>query len=141
MSRLNALLLVLKSCEGDMCRNPWQAFADDSGSDRMHRFNTLELALNPVLDSYFDKLPKVQFQECLQSQVVDNERPFFPEAAAEGLGTAWRVTFDDWDSPAFKPDERVPNNTVPAGSVEQRTALYSELMADMRELVEAELKG
>lgn len=65
--------------------------------------------------------------------------PFYPEEAAEKLGTAWRVTFDNWDSPAFVSDVRVPNNTVAAGSLEQRIALYEELMGDMRNLTQQEL--
>lgn len=76
----------------------------------MHCFNTLELVLNPVLDTHFDKLPQVQCQECLQSQVVDTERPhLFPGEAAKGLSTGRRATFDDLDSPVFESDECVPN--------------------------------
>lgn len=141
MSRLDALLLVLKSCEGEVCRNPWLAFTDDITGKHLPQFDTLELSLDPHLDEYFSQLPKVQFSACIQSQVVENERPFFPEGAAEGLGTAWRVTFDDWESPEFSPNARVPNNTFPAGSMEQKTALYSELMASKRELAQIELDG
>ncbi|KAK8109532.1 hypothetical protein PG999_007669 [Apiospora kogelbergensis] len=142
MSRLNALLLVLKSCEGAMCRDPWMAFTDDTVDKSLpSRFDTLESALDPTFDDYFSQLPKVQFNQCLRVQSVENEMPFFPQEASKGLGSAWRIMMDDWASPEFKPAARVPNNTFPAGGLEQRTASYSELSAAMRELTKIELDG
>ncbi|KAI6353671.1 hypothetical protein MCOR31_011668 [Pyricularia oryzae] len=139
MTRLNALLLVIKSCEGDVCRAPWQAFANDTALAGLPSFSTLDDALDPRLDDYFASLPGVHFDACLQAQVVANEWPFYPEAAAEGLGTAWRVTFDDWSSPAFRTRDKVPANAVPAGSVEQRTATFADLLAAQRDLTGFEL--
>lgn len=53
--RLDALLLVLKSCSGDTCRTPWKSvFPDGSVS-------SLQTALAEEFDGYFEALPKVQY--------------------------------------------------------------------------------
>lgn len=53
--RLDALLLVLKTCVGDVCRNPWKTvFPDGSVS-------SLKAALEKRFDGYFADLPKVKY--------------------------------------------------------------------------------
>lgn len=53
--RLDALLLVLKTCVGDVCRNPWKSvFPDGSVS-------SLKAALAKSFDGYFADLPKVKY--------------------------------------------------------------------------------
>ncbi|CAD0092287.1 unnamed protein product [Aureobasidium vineae] len=56
--RLDALLLVLKTCKGQTCINPW-ASLHPSGS-----VETLLEALNPEFDAFYQKYPKVGFSSC-----------------------------------------------------------------------------
>ncbi|KAL0565432.1 hypothetical protein V5O48_016596 [Marasmius crinis-equi] len=55
-SRLDALLVVLKTCIGEACRDPWKAFNISASS--------LSDALDSQFDSYFDSLPRFKYSEC-----------------------------------------------------------------------------
>lgn len=54
-ARLNALLLVLKTCVGDSCRQPWSALFTN-GSVR-----NLQEAMHSKYDEYFRSLPSVKY--------------------------------------------------------------------------------
>ncbi|KAI5243090.1 arylsulfatase [Aureobasidium subglaciale] len=56
--RLDALLVVLKTCKGNTCVKPWESHHED-GSVAI-----LTEALNPKFDNYYLKYPKVGFSSC-----------------------------------------------------------------------------
>ena len=66
--RLNTLTLVLKTCKGKSCYDPWSAL-DPSGQTQ-----TLEDALNPKFDAFYAGQPKVQM-ECAAGYLIQNELP------------------------------------------------------------------
>ncbi|KAJ8081538.1 hypothetical protein PM082_007383 [Marasmius tenuissimus] len=55
-SRLDALLIVLKTCVGGTCQDPWKAFNIPASS--------LTEALDSRYDAYFDSLPRFKYTEC-----------------------------------------------------------------------------
>uniref|UniRef100_A0A0W0G3C0 Putative alkaline phosphatase-like protein n=1 Tax=Moniliophthora roreri TaxID=221103 RepID=A0A0W0G3C0_MONRR len=57
-SRLDALLVVLKTCVGDMCRNPWGVIFSAGEA------NGLIESLVAQYDTYFDSLPKFGYRLC-----------------------------------------------------------------------------
>ncbi|KAI3601354.1 arylsulfatase [Moniliophthora roreri] len=57
-SRLDALLVVLKTCVGDTCRNPWGAIFPAGEA------NGLIESLDARYDTYFDSLPKFGYRLC-----------------------------------------------------------------------------
>ena len=82
ISRLDALLLVLKSCKGSSCVKPWQVL--HPGGD----VNSLADALNAWFDYYYEKMQvKVEFSRCEQGQLLDAEGP--QEALVYRDGLYW----------------------------------------------------
>ncbi|KAG9812491.1 Arylsulphatase, partial [Aureobasidium melanogenum] len=64
--RLDALLLILKTCKTTTCIKPWSSLHNNSD------VQTLAQALNPEFDPYYIKYPKVGFSSC--------ELGYIPEA-------------------------------------------------------------
>ncbi|KAK7993919.1 MFS transporter [Apiospora arundinis] len=95
LNRLNALLLVTKSCAEGTCRDPWSVFASSTtnttiaGGDKL---TTMKQAMDPKYDAFFASFPRVHFASCMQYQDIANEAPFYPESAGteKGLGLASR---------------------------------------------------
>ncbi|KAK7530036.1 hypothetical protein IWX49DRAFT_595429 [Phyllosticta citricarpa] len=100
-SRLNALLMVMKSCEAETCRDPWSVLQPNSSQAQI---SSLDDALDPAYDAYFDAIPQVSIAECVQYQLAANERPFYPMRPSPGsasriasrrimrrLWTSWRM--------------------------------------------------
>lgn len=74
----------------------------------------------------------------MQYQDVENERPFWPQDAAKGLGMEWRLDTAGWTS--SKPNgTAVPPNESPAGGEEQRWVSVEDLEKGKRELTDDEL--
>lgn len=135
-SRLNALLLVQKTCNQDTCRNPWKALHPDG------TVQNLKDALNTTHDSYYASLPQVSFKQCLNFQSPSNEEPFFPgfDASApyafaqqyrnvtDALGSAQYPGLDD-------AVEAIPD-TGPYGAVYQDLDVIEQ---DARPLTDAEI--
>ena len=72
--RLNALLMVTKSCERGGCRDPWSLIKPKDGS----KITTLEQALQERYDDFFkNEFERVQFGACLQIQVSSMCLPVF----------------------------------------------------------------
>ena len=69
ISRLDSLLLVLKSCEGQNCVKPWNVLHPDGSVD------TLRDALNPRFNTFYQTQPKVAFDRCEDGYIVDAEGP------------------------------------------------------------------
>lgn len=67
--RLDALTLVLKSCAGDSCRQPWEQLHKDG------KVKTLVDALKPEFDDFYKNQNKVKFAQCAKSYFVQNELP------------------------------------------------------------------
>ncbi|KAI8883715.1 Arylsulphatase, partial [Backusella circina FSU 941] len=70
VNRLDALLVVLKSCRAETCRDPWRVlhpYDDD--------VKTLANALDKKYDAHYAQFRKVEFQECLDFKAEWNEIP------------------------------------------------------------------
>ncbi len=70
INRLDALLLVLKSCRAESCRNPWRVLHPNDKSVK-----TLEDALHKKYDAHYKQFKKVTYEECLEYYNVANELP------------------------------------------------------------------
>lgn len=75
-SRLNGLMLLLKTCIGQSCRRPWSVLHPGEN------VNTLSEAMSPRYDLYYASLPDVQFELCLNQYNLYNEAPFFTSNAS-----------------------------------------------------------
>ncbi|KAH8666238.1 arylsulfatase [Ilyonectria robusta] len=137
LDRLNAILLVTKSCQGNSCRDPWSVLQPPNASSAKP-IGSLTTAMNPKYDKFFSSLPKVHFNECMKYQSEDNEKPFYPPGAENGLGKAFRLATDNWVTSTFSAASVAPN-AVPAGGAEQRHATLKQLMVDTHMLSDAEL--
>ncbi|CAO3646979.1 unnamed protein product [Cunninghamella echinulata] len=69
-NRLDALLVVLKSCRAESCRDPWRVLHPNDSSVK-----TLSDALNPKYDNYYSSFKKVSFKECINYHSIQNEQP------------------------------------------------------------------
>jgi arylsulfatase len=67
--RIDALLLVLKSCKQDSCREPWKQHHPDGS------VSSLKAALNPKYDAYYAGQPKVAYTECKRGYLLEFEGP------------------------------------------------------------------
>ena len=69
VTRLDALTMVLKSCKGDVCRDPW-GYLHPGGKVR-----SLQDALTADLDGFYENQPKVAFSRCEFGYLLDAEGP------------------------------------------------------------------
>ncbi|KAK7547732.1 alkaline-phosphatase-like protein [Phyllosticta paracitricarpa] len=69
IARLDALTMVLKSCKGTSCTEPWHSLFP-SGV-----VSTLKDALKPEYDAFFAKQPKVSYSACELGYIVSSEGP------------------------------------------------------------------
>lgn len=67
--RLDALLMVLKSCKGDTCRKPWSVLHPDGD------VKSLKDALQDRFDAFYERQPKVAFSSCVMGHIVSEEGP------------------------------------------------------------------
>lgn len=68
-ARLDTLLLVLKDCKQEACRNPYSIlFPAGQVSD-------LTQAMHLKFDAFFEQQPKVAFAECIPGHIVELEGP------------------------------------------------------------------
>ncbi|OAL50143.1 Arylsulphatase [Pyrenochaeta sp. DS3sAY3a] len=81
--RLDALMMVLKSCKGKACREPWNELHSDK------KVRTLKDALAYKYDEFYDNQPRVRFEECALGYIREVEGP---QDAIE---------FDSWKQPSF----------------------------------------
>lgn len=82
LARLDALLLVLKSCTADECRFPWKQLHPHSGKTRVM---TLVDALEFQHDAFYNAQPRVAFTECSLGQLLELEGPMW----LGGHGSMW----------------------------------------------------
>ncbi|KAL4932930.1 sulfatase family protein [Aspergillus undulatus] len=69
MQRANALVMVLKSCTGDSCRDPWGQLHPNGD------VNNLIDALNSTYDTFYANQPRVTFTQCEKGYIVASEGP------------------------------------------------------------------
>lgn len=86
VSRLDALLLVLKSCQGHICIEPWKALHSDGS------VNTLRDALHPENDARYRSIPAVAFDRCENGYIIDAEGP----QADWSYYSPWNLSWDVW---------------------------------------------
>lgn len=108
--RLDALLVVLKTCKGESCIHPWSELhlsssSSSSSSSPPVGVSSLLKALDPAYDTFYTSHPKVGFSSC--------ELGYIPEAEGNvghinfggaGAGVEWDVA-GAGDSPARKGQE------------------------------------
>lgn len=70
--RLDALMMVLKSCKQDACREPWKILHPDGD------VNSLKDALASRFDDFYLEQPKVQFDLCALGYIKEVEGPQEP---------------------------------------------------------------
>lgn len=68
-NRLDALLMVTKSCKGESCRSPWRVLHPRGDVD------SLAGALNGRFDGFYESQPRVSFNSCVKGHVVSEEGP------------------------------------------------------------------
>ncbi|KAI1860469.1 hypothetical protein JX265_009868 [Neoarthrinium moseri] len=136
LDRLNALLMVTKSCEGDSCRDPWSVLQPPGAEGTP--VASLTAALDPRYDDFYAAIPEVHFDRCMMYQDEENEKPFYPPGAERGLGKAYRSPTDNFVTTSPN-GTTVPSNASPAGGWDQRYISIDQLNAVGRELTDDEL--
>lgn len=69
MSRLDALLVVLKTCKARECTHPWEVL-HPSGD-----VHSLEDALKSEFDAFYAAQRKLYWTQCEQAYVAESEGP------------------------------------------------------------------
>jgi N-acetylglucosamine-6-sulfatase len=69
MNRLDALLMVTKSCKGWECHEPWRVLHPDGS------VATLGDALHKSFDAFYEVQPRVSFSSCVKGHVISEEGP------------------------------------------------------------------
>ena len=69
VSRLDALMMVLKSCKQRECTHPWEIL-HPNGDVR-----SLADALSESYDAFYEAQPKVTFSSCQLGYIVEEEGP------------------------------------------------------------------
>lgn len=134
-SRLNGLMLLLKSCIGDSCRAPWTILHPD-GSVR-----TLAEALDPRYDLYYSSLPSVHYDACATVYNHANEAPYFSSNYSMELSeltTPHQDAADYGAATAGDAADTIGWNGVMNGAVMETLA---EMEARARDLTPEELDG
>lgn len=144
IDRLNALLMVTKSCSEETCRNPWSILQPPSASNTTDTSNSavavisnLRDAMDPAHDVFFAGFPRVAFAECMTYQYVPNEEPFYPESSA-ALQGQYRLPTDNYVSVAPK-SFLAPSNEKLEGGWDQRHVTIDTILSSARQLRDDEL--
>lgn len=69
MNRLDALLMVTKSCKAEQCRQPWSTLHPQGDVGKLSQ------ALERELDAFYEAQPRVSFAFCVKGHVVSAEGP------------------------------------------------------------------
>ncbi|KAI0398159.1 arylsulfatase [Xylariaceae sp. FL0594] len=138
VNRLDALLMVTKSCERGSCRDPWSLLKPPTtGDDGI--LISLTQALDRKYDAFFQSFAKVSMDACLAVQLDSNETPYFPpldQLAGMGLGRAYRNA-TDVIAPAG--GKRVFSTKDHYGTAAQRHVTLEDMHASSRVLTDGEL--
>lgn len=79
VSRLDALLMVAKSCRGWSCMYPWKVLHPDGD------VRSLKDALRAEYDAFYLEQIKVSFDYCEAGYIIDAEGPQQPNIYRDGL--------------------------------------------------------
>jgi hypothetical protein len=88
INRLDALLLVLKSCKGITCIDPWKVL-HPAGD-----VNSLSMALGAQFDDFYKAQPKVLFTRCEMGYLVESEGPQVASVYSIAAFETERITID-----------------------------------------------
>ncbi|RYP92649.1 hypothetical protein DL770_001231 [Monosporascus sp. CRB-9-2] len=133
VDRLNALLMVTKSCERGACRDPWSLIQPPDGS----RIVTLTQALDARYDGFFANFERVRFGICMQIQHDSNEAPYYPPLPKDGgLGRAYR---NNTDTIPGGGGATVITDSGVYGTESQRSATVQDIIAASRVLSDEEI--
>ncbi|KAM3503491.1 hypothetical protein MY10362_004164 [Beauveria mimosiformis] len=93
-ARLDTLLLTLKNCKGEVCRQPWSfVFPPSSGQ----RIQTLADAMDPKYDEFFRSQEPVSFLDCVKGYLLEYEGSFAPQPFVNTKGEAvLEARMEDW---------------------------------------------
>lgn len=84
LPRLDALMMVLKSCKQDACRNPWRVLHPDGD------VVSLQDALHSDFDAFYRGQPSVSFSACALGYMPELEGPMTPDVfSGQGTKTVW----------------------------------------------------
>ena len=87
VNRLDALLMVLKTCKGRQCTHPWE-FLFPAGIVK-----SLADAIDPRFDDFFEtKVEKVDFGRCEKGYITESEGPIWNSKQVYAM--ADEVAFD-----------------------------------------------
>ncbi|KAE9962271.1 hypothetical protein EG328_000721 [Venturia inaequalis] len=87
-ARLDSLLLVLKSCKGERCVNPWGALHPDND------VQSLKQALSPRYDSFYEQEQvRVKYNRCENGYIVEAEGPQFE---TDGILFREGIRWNEW---------------------------------------------
>lgn len=87
-ARLDSLLLVLKSCKGERCVNPWGALHPDND------VVSLRQALSPRYDSFYEREQvRIEYNRCEDGYILDAEGPQFD---TDGIFFRDGLRWDEW---------------------------------------------
>jgi len=76
--RLDALMMVLKSCKASSCTDPWKVLHPQGD------VSDLPSALSSGLDTFYEEQPKVSFSKCELGYIVESEGPQIPFVFGQG---------------------------------------------------------
>ena len=79
LNRLDALMLVLKSCKGETCIEPWKILHPEGD------VTSLKDALKDKFNAFYQEQVKVRFDRCEAGYLVDAEGPQVGYEYREGL--------------------------------------------------------
>jgi len=79
IARLDALMLVLKSCKASSCTDPWKVLHPQGD------VTDLPSALSSGLDTFYEEQPKVSFSKCELGYIVESEGPQIPFIFGQGV--------------------------------------------------------
>lgn len=80
VDRLDALLMVLKTCIGRQCTHPWQTLFPKG------EVEDLADALHPQFDQYFESaVDKVGFDKCEKGYIAESEGPMWNGKQVYGM--------------------------------------------------------
>lgn len=138
IDRLNAILLVTKSCAENTCRQPWALLQPGRRKDEIL---SLRQAMNTKYDRFFSEFPRVAFKECMMYQDIENEKPFYPPLSETGaLGQKYRKSTDNYQSEG-EGGTRYLESPGSYGSWEQRHATLADIEKSAREVADGEIYG
>ncbi len=80
LSRLDGLLMLLKTCSGRQCTHPWHTLFPDGA------VRSLTDALDERHDDFFNKqMPAVSFDKCEKGFIIESEGPTWTDSQIYGM--------------------------------------------------------